>query len=234
MRLLFVIGFLTCVSAQARAEVVFDKPPSPPDFYDTYASSNLNAAGDYALVVDDFTLAKDSTVNGISWRGMYLKTDPTTGAYENAAPNSTGWFFGIYVDGGSSSFPFSLIGYTSVGADAVTETLAGTAPFGNTTVDYYNESVTFDGEFTLGANFKYYLAIYSFNAGDGTFFSWNSSNVGDGTSSDYYSVTNATTTVGLDRTFSLSNSAVPEPSSLALAGLGALGIVGQLRRRARA
>jgi hypothetical protein len=218
------------VPSQVDAASLYIQAPSLPGGYTTWTSGFVDSSMNYYSTLDNFSLSSTSILTGISWQGDYLQFDPSTGNNLNGAPNTTQWRFAIYTAGGTSSFPFTLVTQQIVPASSVTETFAGTTGFFNpgsgttTIINYYNESVTLSG-ITLQAKQTYYLGIFSFNNGSGDAWSWTSSNTGDGVSYQYNTFDNATLTRSLDRTFSLSGNVVPEPSSFAMALLGA-GILG--------
>lgn len=219
---------------EARADVLFDQPPTIQDgFYYTWSSGYTDANYNYFATLDDFQLSQDSTVTGISWQGMYLDYDPATGTYGNGAPNTTSWYFGIYTASAASNFPFDLIMSTTVDSSDVDRVFAGTTTFGSATIDYYNFSAVLPSGFALQGGTTYYLTIFSLSAGSTNTFSWLSGYGDDETSYQYSSYDNATYTRELDRALTLTRQAVPEPGSLAMAAIGAIGIgcVARLRRR---
>lgn len=215
-----VLAFLL-LAAQGEAGILYTQPPTVgTGTYTTWTSAYTDSFFDYYQTLDNFQISSNATIGSISWQGMYLNYDSSTGTYSNGSPNTNDWVISLYTAGGSAAFPYTLYATETVAASAVTETLAGTATFDGTTVDYYNESVTLPTGFVIQASQTYYLSIFSDNGGSTDSWSWLSGSGGDGISYQYSSYSNSTGSVPLDRTFTLYSAAVPEPSGLILGLIG--------------
>ncbi|WP_165227093.1 PEP-CTERM sorting domain-containing protein [Aquisphaera insulae] len=213
-------------SRLVKADILLERPPTVQDGYYYVWGSSLAPAGDSWMTLDDIRLSTDSVVTGISWQGMYLRPDPSTGDIIDGTPNTYSWYLGIYKSGGTASFPYDLVASQFVDASAVTTTLGGTTYWGSNKVNYYNESVDLTTGFSLEANQTYYLAIYSLGTSTSDGWLWLSGTGGNGVSYQYSSAYDATFTRELDRTFTLTGHAIPEPPSFALVAIGILGLAG--------
>jgi MYXO-CTERM domain-containing protein len=127
----------------------------------------------------------------------------------------------FYNDSGSDT-PGTLISSLNISGDA-DQTLVGT--HGGFTIFDYDAAVPF----TAAPGTQYWISILA--DAPGTLWGWSSST---GMDSNMYQADNNSMLepVGTDVAFTLlSSSAVPEPSSLTMAGTGMLALVGLARRR---
>jgi hypothetical protein len=221
-RIVAFSALFACVTLAQRSEagVLYSQPPEVGSgSFTTYTSAYTDSFLNYFQSLDNFQISSNNAISSLSWQGMYLNFDPTNG-YSNGVPNTNNWVISLYTFGGPSSFPFTLYASETVAASAVTETLAGTTTFEGKTVDYYNESLTLPALMPIAGGQLYYLSIFSDNGGSTDSWSWMSGTGGDGNSYQYNSSDNSSNGVNGDRTFTLFDSAVPEPSSVLLLLMG--------------
>jgi hypothetical protein len=215
-------GILAYLAFAPRCEagVLYSQPPTVQSgSYETWTSAYTDSFLNYYQTLDNFQISSAATIGSISWQGMYVNYDPTTG-YSNGSPNTNNWDIALYTGGGPPDFPFSLYASESIPASAVTETFAGTTNFEGVTVDYYNVSVALPTEISIQGGQTYYFSIFSDNGGSTDSWSWLSGSGGDDTSWQYSTYSDATVMRSDDRTFTLYSSAIPEPSSFLLGMLG--------------
>lgn len=229
--LAFVVG-----SPVVRGGVVYQQPPQVgSDTLSLWTSSRLGNTDDSAFVRDDFQLAADATITSVAWQGAYVQSN---GAFSNSTPDTLFWNVSIYTRDNTPGFHFSVVGESllSVNDPGVSRTLAGSTNFPGLTVDYYNFSLQLETGVALSAGQTYYLGIYSISSIDSsTLWTWFSGTGGNDESYQFVSSENQTYAREGDRTFTLysdgTTPAVPEPSSLLLAALGAAGVAGLSNRR---
>jgi hypothetical protein len=221
---------------RANADVVYSQPPQDPSGgYTTYTSAFTDPYLDYYQTLSSFQLTSSSTIGAISWQGIYLNYDQTNG-YTNGDPNTNNWVISLYTSGGASDFPFTPYSVETVSSTDVTESLAGTANFEGTQVNYYNESLTLPTSVSLQGGQTYFLSIFSDNGGSSDSWSWLSSTNTDGQTLQYESNSDSTGLVAGNRTFTLYSQAVPEPASVSLlliGGVFSLALYARQCRRAR-
>lgn len=227
----FVLGMLasSVLAASAEAGVLYTQPPDiGPAGYTTMLSAYTDSSLGYYRALDNFQVSSDATIGSITWQGMYLNYDPSTG-YTAGLPNTRDWVISLYTAGGPSDFPFTLVATETVAASDVTETLAGTTSIGSPSRNYYDESTTLSPGFAIQGGQTYYLSIFSDNGGSKDSWSWLSGSGGDSSSWWYSTYSDSTDRVPFDRTFTLYSAAVPEPSGLLLGLMGVLGSVASVR-----
>ncbi|MDR3622507.1 MAG: PEP-CTERM sorting domain-containing protein [Paludisphaera borealis] len=236
-----VLGVLAFVGSSpvVRGGVVYQQPSQVGSgSFSGLTSSRLGDTSDTFFTRDDFQLAADATITSVAWQGTYLQYDSVHDTVANGSPDTLFWNVSIYTRDNTPGFHFSLVGQSLVGANdpGASRTLAGTTDFLGATVDYYDFSLQLEAGVALSAGQTYYLAVYSISSIDSSnLWSWFSGSGGNGESYQFVSSENQTQVRGGDRTFTLYSDsaapAVPEPSSLLLAALGAAGVAGLANRR---
>ena len=200
----------------AGAETLYNQP-----FAETanggYWASTL---GGY-LQHDSFTLATDATVSSVGWYGVDLNE------LVGWTPiNPTSFTLSIAADDGSGA-PGEVLSFSTIGASAgATDT--GQQLLGLT---LYHYTGTLETAFHASAGTTYWLGV-SDPTDNGNWF-WAS---GAGPDGNHVGVIGGVPDVYEDdMSFSLDGtiSAVPEPSTVALFALGAIGLFGVRARRAR-
>ena len=218
---------VVAASAPAFASPVLLQPPvwsgNGTNVGISWTSQTSNGSGYVAF--DSFSFAQNTTINAVTWWGIYLNLADLT----NGAPNTTRWDTLFFDD--VAGHPNALVGGQIVNT-TVQRTTVGTGLFANNPVTVYRFDATFP-DFTALAGTTYWFAPVSVsNIGFDPLFSWIQGSGGDGSSfqaqlSNFATV--ATFVHGEDRAFALST--VPEPSTV---GLLALGLGGLAYRRRRA
>ncbi len=220
------------LASPAGAGTLYSQPPTVGSGgYTVWYSSFYDAYGDFYQVLDNFQVGTSSTIQAISWQGMYL--DNANGMVTNGTPNGGDWIIGLYSAGGPGDFPFTLVTSETFAASNVTEALGGQANFGSATVDYYNEMAQLPTGIALQAGQTYYLSIFSSNTEPSSAWGWMSGSGGDGMSWQYDGVNDVTNVLSNDEAFTLYGASVPEPSSGLLAAIGLACAGGYLARRSR-
>jgi hypothetical protein len=221
------------LASPAGADTLYSQPPdvSSGGYY-VWTSSFYDSNDDFYQVLDNFKVGSSSTIQAISWQGMYL--DNGGGVLTNGTPNGGDWIIGLYTAGGPSDFPFTLLTSETIAASDVTETLGGQTSLGSATVDYYNEVAQLPLGIALQAGQTYYLSIFSSNSEPSSLWGWMSGSGGDGASWQYDGVNDATNPLPNDEAFTLYGNAVPEPSGGLLAAIGLACAGGYLARWSRA
>lgn len=172
----------------------------------------------YQEIADDFTLSATATINGVNWWGAYTPNNQS-----GAVPDD----FTIRIIDNL----FNLVAEINVGTVARFNTGLDNA----LGLDIYGYEVTFS-PFALTAG-QYLLSIVNNTVGDGDFerWSWQSTanitgNIGQFRRSDGVPLTGYGGWQDASSDFAFNITAVPEPGTLALLGIGLLGI-GLSRRR---
>jgi hypothetical protein len=214
-----VMAMGVAASTPARADSTLYSQPT--DFGGAYASQNdtsSGGAGNFATAYDNFTLGTAATVDSVTWVGSYFGSPGSINAFAVS----------IYDD--SSGTPGALEETTNISGNA-NETFLQTDLSGNPTYSY-SAAVT---PFSAAAGTQYWLSIVPSTNGEFPQWGWETGTGGDG--SGYQVFDGNGSPIFNDLAFSLlgsPNSAVPEPSTLILATLGALGVIGYSRRLRRA
>jgi len=152
-------------------------------------------------------------------------------------------FAGTYWNGGvpvavppSDSFTLSLYSVSSGTPDSIiaSSTLSGLTRTSLGVIDGftgYEFSGFLNTPFTLNSSTSYYLGISDQTTG-GSYFSILKTAISGSATAEFSHNTNGTFVSRTDSlSFDLKNSAVPEPSTYALLGLGAIGMLMALRRK---
>ena len=179
-----------------------------------FASQNdTNSFGNFATVYDDFTLSSAAQINRIDWTGGYF--DPSS-----QGP-ITGWTVELYSDNSGSP-----------GGPLLSENISGTA--NETFLTNMNGFPIYDYYITPGwgvaAGTKYWLSVVP-DLGFPPQWGWGTSGTGDG--NGYQTFFGSSAPTGTNFAFTLTGSAVPEPSGVALFGLCIAGVGFAYRRMFR-
>jgi hypothetical protein len=229
--LLLLIALRAGVPTTAKADTLYSNPQDYPGSYDAFTSQN-DGTNDFALF-SSFQLSQNSVVNSISWQGLYVSSDLNANP---PAPDSTSFSLSFYSSSGGTPGTF-LGGETiGVGAGGVSESFVANDPnfflgfTTQTTAAIYDYSVNLTTPFALSGGTTYFLSIVAntTNTVGLPYWAWMSGGANGPTYATY-----ATGPLdSLSRTFALSGSAVPEPSSLLMLLAGVAAVSG-LRRFAK-
>ena len=191
----------------ASADVLFSQTATNTS---NWLSQTASGSSGYNQVYDNFTIANGGAVTMVDWTGLMF---PSFGVVND-------FTISFYNDSGSD-MPGTMISAVNISGDA-NQTFVGThGPF---TILNYSAQVSF----VAAPGTQYWISILA--DAPSTLWGWSSST---GLDSNMYQAGNDSVRepVGTDVAFALTNSAVPEPSSLTLAGAGMLAFVGFARRR---
>jgi PEP-CTERM motif len=195
----FVLGAGTTLQAGVLYNQPFD---GTGDWYASQNDTNPGGFGNFATVYDNFTLAGGGNITGVQFTGAYANP-PTQGTI-------TAWTLDFYND--SAGSPGSII---------ATGTFSGTG----------NETLL--GTFAGYPTYTYELDFGAYGVGPGTYWlsvvpdlgfppqwGWSTGTGGDGVM--YQNFFGVLSTYKNDMAFTIlgTTSGVPEPASMALAGLG--------------
>lgn len=232
-RCLGALAALASLYGTAQADpVLFENAPSFPDSYSSY-TSQFDGLVD-VLVFDSFSLAEGGLVGSMTWQGLYVSAD----LMQNPSPPvALSFTIDVRTDAGGTPGASIYTGTFDVGAGPgeVAEAFLADDPnfflgfTDQTTAAIYNYSLDLTQPLALAGSTTYWLLV---RANTPTpvglpFWGWNSGGDPAGTSLQFFD--GGVSELAGDRAFSLS--AVPEPSTLALAGLPVLlGLLRHWRR----
>ena len=214
---LAALTLLTATALPASAGVLYSQRLDPV-LSGSWQSETSNGNNSFNQAFDNFSLATTQTINHVAWTGFLL-------------PDFTpidGFTISLYSDNfDNSDSPGSvgtLLASTSISGDAG-EAANSTPNKGSFGVFNFDTAID---PFVATAGTTYWISIVGDPAKNSGDVYWAFSDQGDD-SFDTYDGNNVTS-VGTNLAFTLSNSAVPEPSSLMLEGSGMMVLAGFGRR----
>jgi hypothetical protein len=215
---LYALALAATLPCAALAAPVFEQAPVAGSNVGYVWTSHINGATSGWQTYDDFSLGGDASISRVSWRGVYLKSNPCC----NGSPNSLAWTFEFHADAGGA--PGAKLFTTTLGDAAVhRSSVPGGGYFGAAPVDVYDFDAYLGSAFEALAGQQYWFTVRS-NATDfEPLFGWTMAGPFDDSTMSYQRGLNGGNYTGGyqragDRAFALHD--VPEPSGLALAGLG--------------
>jgi hypothetical protein len=226
--LVAALALIAVLAAPAGADVLVSQASDFPGSGFEDSQYDPTVPGFFIQVFDNVKLTATATATGLSWEGGY----PTSldGLNRPSANAITGFMIGIYADNGSGQ-PGTLIQSENILGNAG-ETLVGTDnnfasdTHGQFTYDY---STVLPTAFTLTAGTTYWISIAAVLDPAIQTWGWHTSVAGD--QQAFSTAINGF--VPNDVAFTLTSTSVPEPSSLAMAGVGGLAALAFARRRRR-
>ena len=189
-------------------------------------TSSFDSSGTGFNTMDDFVLSTGAQITSVTWQGFYWDFQtpannpvaaPAAFAYQVAFLNSTGLNPNSYL-------------YNQVAT--VNRTLVGTTAFNGDTVPVYNFVATLPAPFLAQAGVRYWVSPFAFHNSLNPVLSWMGSANTSGVSFQEEYINNVFQSRNQqpgDRVFAIIGTAAPEPGTLSLLALGALG--GVLARR---
>jgi hypothetical protein len=208
----------------------------------TNQPSNVTTGNLYQVAYDNFTLKQQSSLTAVHWQGAFNNgpgQTPVAGtitAFHISFWSSTP---GTDITGRNTNLPGTLLASLTVPGNA-NQTLVGTEPLGglgpNLVFNYTASLPT--NFFTAQAGKEYWLEIYpDLNSSVAGNWGWHTG-IGGDSASIVQTFDPAVATPGIyfkpiDLAFGLDATAVPEPSTLALLGLGCAALLGRYYSRRR-
>jgi hypothetical protein len=210
--------YLTVGVTQAHAGIVYSQPSNNFGFFYSQNDTSGVPTPANATTFDNFTLGASSTIRNVGWVGGFLASVVNTNSI-------TSFTVTFYND--SSGAPGSVLTTNTISGNAG-QTFVGTDFFSDNVFSYNANLPT---PVTVSAGKQYWLSVVANLSAGGTFqWGWENSSTGDGTG--YQSFGGGTPgAITSDSAFTLSDTTVPEPSTLTLLGLGSALMVGRRRRR---
>ena len=207
---------------------MYDQPAQSP-VVSTRASQNQAGGTIEFQSWDNFTLALDTSITGVTWQGSYFNTVAVDPSIPPPA-NSSGFVVGFYSD--SAGTPGALLQSQTFTPAGANETFVGVGAFGAFGLSVYNYSAALAPSFSATAGTPYWLSVYAlspFSSPTEAQWGWNGGTGGDGSS--FQAIGAVTSPVPFDRAFALEG--VPEPVSASLLALGLSGLAARAVRRRR-
>jgi hypothetical protein len=228
MKKAIFIAVLGVAASMAYADpAVVTKPVNP--YIGYYVNGDMSDATAGNRVWDKITMSGSYSLSGIDWSGEYVNYPQFFGSPSDGTPSGLSFTLGVYSNSGGT--PGSLLGSVSLGSGSgvMTGNINGTS-FGAATHQWnYNASFALGSLPDLMNGQTYWLSIQATaNTGNG-YWSWEYGTGADNV--EYGSDFGALPGNAMAYTLYGQVAPVPEPSTLALAGLGGFGMLFALRRK---
>ena len=226
MKKAIFIAVLGVAASMAYADpAVVTKPVNP--YLGYYVNGDTSDATAASQVWDKITMTGSYSLSGIDWSGEYVNYPPWPLSPTDGTPSGLSFTLGVYAN--NAGAPGSLLGSVSLGSGSGVMTGNINSNFGASHQWNYNANFALGSLPNLMNGQTYWLSIQATaNTGDGF---W-SLEYGSGADNVEY-LTGAGSLPGQGMAYTLYGQVapVPEPSTLALAGLGGFGMLFALRRK---